>query len=156
MNKDRTTLTVLIITAFLLGTLTQCTTNSKKDKEETLKEAIAANTSNLEDDAVTKQIKADIEELNAELPQSAGEGITIKKVEIEGDRTIKMTTSLNNKAEKAFRQTAKGRKEEITRQIKRAPSLRQFRKNKVTFIYSYVDSNDELIESVRVTPKDYE
>ncbi|EGK02977.1 hypothetical protein [Dysgonomonas gadei] len=131
-NLTKTTLGIIAI-VFISSFLTQC--------------------SDAKNAAVTKFLEVTAEQLNKQAPIQMGNGLTMEKVSVEENKTLKYNILVADEMAGLINVT--DGKDAAINLIKGLPEFEQIKTFEVTIVYSYYDSSKKVLGEIKITPEDY-
>ena len=131
-NLTKTTLGIIAI-VFISSFFTQC--------------------SDAKNAAVTKFLEVTAEQLNKQAPIQMGNGLTMEKVSVEENKTLKYNILVADEMAGLINVT--DGKDAAINLIKGLPEFEQIKTFEVTIVYSYYDSSKKVLGEIKITPEDY-
>ncbi|WP_419034367.1 hypothetical protein [Dysgonomonas gadei] len=103
--------------------------------------------------AVTKFLEVTAEQLNKQAPIQMGNGLTMEKVSVEENKTLKYNILVADEMAGLINVT--DGKDAAINLIKGLPEFEQIKTFEVTIVYSYYDSSKKVLGEIKITPEDY-
>lgn len=105
------------------------------------------------DAAVTKFLEMSAEEMNKQCPIDMGNGMTLTKCSVTGNKALKIEFSVSDNADRSL--INESMKPTFVANLKKSPEFAKIQEFGIEYNYVFYDSSKKVLSEINIGPDDY-